>query len=473
MTLLQSMRRLATLALLLTLSLAAAAAAEPPDTPAGRVFSAWLAALNSGDAATVQAFDARHRREPRPVERTLEFRRQTGGFTLVRIEQSAPRALTALLRERADPDHLARLELAVDDAEPPRLTASRLELVPPPPDLAPARLTQPQALAALVAKADEEAAADRFAGVLLVAQDGQPQLQRAWGVADRATGAPLTLDSRFRIGSMNKMFTAVAVLQLVQAGKLGLDDPLAKHLPAYPNRDFAARVTVRQLLNHSGGAGDIFTDAYWDQRERVRDIADYLALFGARAPTHEPGSRFDYANYGYVLLGALIEAASGQGYEAYLQTHVFGPAGMTATGAAPETEAVPQRVPGYQREGQAWRPNTDTLPWRGTPAGGGYSTAGDLLRFAQALQGGKLLAPALLAQATQAQPPAPDYGWGFGVRGEGALRRYGHNGGAPGMNGDLRIFPELGVVVIALSNLDPPAASRLADFYTARMPASR
>lgn len=472
-----SPRSLRTLWLLAAAALALAGAATPadmaPETPAGQVLSAWLAAFNAGDAETLMAFDARHRGQARPLEDVLAFRRQTGGFSLVRIEKTAPRQLTALLREQADPDHLARFELAVDDADPPRLTLSRLERVPPPPDLAPVRLTQPAALQALVARAHEEAAADRFAGVLLVAQDGQVLLQRAWGPADRAAGTPLALDSRLRIGSMNKMFTAVAVLQLVQHGKLGLDDSLGRHLPAYPNREFANHVTVRQLLNHSGGAGDIFTDAYWAQRESVREIKDYLALFGSRGPTHEPGSRFDYANYGYLLLGALIEAASGQGYDAYLQAHIFGPAGMKSTGAAPETEAVPRRAPGYLREGQAWRPNTETLPWRGTPAGGGYSTAGDLLRFAQALQGGELLSPALLAQATQVQAPARDYGWGFGLSGEGALRRYGHNGGAPGMNGDLRVFPELGIVVVALSNLDPPAASRLAGFYERRMPATR
>lgn len=123
------------------------------------------------------------------------------------------------------------------------------------------------------------------------------------------------------------------------------------------------------------------------------------------------------------------------------------------------------------RDGMAWVSNADTLPWRGSPAGGGYSTVGDLLRFAQALQAGKLLSKAMLAEATREQQPG--YGFGFGVGGEGATRRYGHNGGAPGMNGDLRIFPALGLVIIALSNVDPPIATRLVDFYTLRMPTTR
>jgi CubicO group peptidase (beta-lactamase class C family) len=113
-------------------------------------------------------------------------------------------------------------------------------------------------------------------------------------------------------------------------------------------------------------------------------------------------------------------------------------------------------------------PNTDTLPWRGTAAGGGYSTVGDLLRFAQALSSGRLLSEATLANATR--PHQQQYGYGFDVQGQGPLRSYGHGGGAPGMNGELRVFPELGYVVVSLSNLDPPAASEVVEFFTLRMP---
>jgi CubicO group peptidase (beta-lactamase class C family) len=122
------------------------------------------------------------------------------------------------------------------------------------------------------------------------------------------------------------------------------------------------------------------------------------------------------------------------------------------------------------RRSGAWTANTDTLPWRGTSAGGGYSTVGDLFRFAQALESGTLISKKMLAEATR--PQAQQYGYGFGIQGEGALRRYGHNGGAPGMNGDLRIYPELGYVLVGLSNFDPPAAGRLVEFFALRMPAS-
>ena len=112
--------------------------------------------------------------------------------------------------------------------------------------------------------------------------------------------------------------------------------------------------------------------------------------------------------------------------------------------------------------------NTDTLPWRGTSAGGGYSTVGDLMRFAQALESGKLIPNEMLWKATR--PQEQQYGYGFDLHGEDSLRSYGHGGGAPGMNGELRVFPELGYVVVSLSNLDPPAASGLVEFLALRMP---
>lgn len=335
-------------------------------------------------------------------------------------------------------------------------------------DPVPRRMTEADALAALSAHADELARQDRFSGAALVARDGKVLLQKAWGLANREAGISNTPDTKFRIGSMNKMFTAVATLRLVEAGKLALADPIGKHLPDYPNKDVASKVTVRHLLTHTGGTGDIFDQDFERNRLTLREHSDYVKLYGSRGLTHEPGARHEYSNYGYILLGVLIEKVSGAPYYESVRRLVFEPAGMTSTGSLPETEDVPARSVGYTRPG-AWVPNTEMLPWRGTAAGGGYSTVGDLLRFAQALESGKLLSKQTLAEATR--PQEKRYGYGFGAGGEGRLRSYGHSGGFPGMNGTLRIYPELGYVVVSLSNLDPPAATGLADFFVARMPA--
>lgn len=333
------------------------------------------------------------------------------------------------------------------------------------------RMTQDEAIAELVALTQERANLDVFSGAVLVARDGEVLLERAWGEADRDAGVPNSVDTRFRLASMNKMFTAVATLQLVEAGRLGLDDPIGRHLPDYPNQAVATSVTVRHLLSHTGGTGDIFGAAFDANRDELRDHGDYLELYGNRGPAFEPGSRWLYSNYGYVLLGAIIETASGQDYYDYVRDHIFEPLGMTRTDSRPESADVEGRAVGYTRpspEG-VWAPNTDTLPWRGTAAGGGYSTVRDLLRFAQGLESGGLLSDASFLEAIRAQTLEP-YGFGFELRGEGPLRSYGHGGSAPGMNGDLRIFTELGVVVVALSNLDPQAASEVVDAYVLRMP---
>jgi len=326
--------------------------------------------------------------------------------------------------------------------------------------------------AALTAYVGELAGRDEFAGAVLVARHGEILLERAWGLADREAGTRNTPETKFRLGSMNKMFTAVATLQLVEAGELALDDTIGEHLPDYPNEDVAAKVTVRHLLTHTGGTGDIFGPEFDQNRLKLREHGDYVKLYGSRGLLHEPGERFEYSNYGFVLLGALIEAVSGESYYDYVDEHLFRPAGMTATGSLPESEEVPQRAVGYMKPfgAPSWTPNTDWLPWRGTAAGGGYSTVGDLLRFAEALSSGKLISSASLSAATR--PHLQGYGYGFGMQGTGRLRGYGHGGGAPGMNGELLIFPGLGYVVVCLSNLDPPAASELVDFFELRIPIS-
>src|SRR5262249_31942127 len=190
--------------------------------------------------------------------------------------------------------------------------------------------------------------------------------------------------------------------------------------------------------------------------------------FGSRALLFPPGSRYQYSNYGFVLLGRIIEIVSGMSYYDYVRSHVYEPAGMKSTDSLPETVDIPNRSTGYLRSNGMWVSNADTLPWRGMAAGGGYSTVGDLLRFASALESGKLISKTMLADATMSQ--SQQYGYGFAIQGNGRLRNYGHSGGAPGMNGDLRVFPELGYVLIGLANLDPPAANRMIDFFAARMP---
>jgi D-alanyl-D-alanine carboxypeptidase len=307
-----------------------------------------------------------------------------------------------------------------------------------------------------------------------VAKSSKVLFSGAYGLADREKKVAYKLDTRFRIGSMNKMFTAVSILQLVQAGKIKLTDPVGKYIADYPNQDVATMVTIHHLLTHTGGTGDIFGPEYNTHRLELRRLTDYMALYGKRAPEFEPGSRWAYSNYGMLLLGVVVEKVSGQSYYDYVAEHVYKTAGMTLSGSQPESEAIRDRSIGYMRpRGGAPTPNTDTLPYRGTSAGGGYSTVGDLMKFAEALMGHKLLTPeytGLLITGKVDSGGGRKYAYGFEDGRKDGVGAVGHGGGAPGMNGDLRIYPRSGYVVAVLSNLDPPAAQQVSAFLDLRLP---
>jgi D-alanyl-D-alanine carboxypeptidase len=338
------------------------------------------------------------------------------------------------------------------------------------------QLTEAEGLAALETFVREETAADRFSGAVLVAKDGDVLFSKAYGLADREQEIPNTVHTRFRIGSMNKMFTAVAILQLVEARKVDLEAPLGTYLTDYPNRKIAEQVTIHQLLTHTGGTGDIFGAEFYLHREELRTHGDYVELYGRRDPGFEPGSQWVYSNYGFILLGAVVEAVTGQSYYDYVREHIYKPAGMTRTGSLPEAKEVPDRAVGYMDLGGGtdWQPNTDTLPYRGTSAGGGYSTVEDFKRFAEALLDDELLnrdSTELLITGKEEIGPGVSYAYGFeDVRDAEGNRWVGHGGGAPGMNGDLRISPASGYVVVVLANLDPPAALRVVESLAAWLP---
>src|SRR5262249_53768355 len=162
---------------------------------------------------------------------------------------------------------------------------------------------------------------------LTVAQGGETIFDECRGMAERSFGAKADRQTRFHIGSMDKMFTAVAIAQLVEAGKLSWDATLAELVPDYPDRETARKVTVWQVLHHTAGLGDFFVPEFFQNRERFVDPADYLDLIARQPKVGEPGKDWNYSNAGYVLLGRIVEKVSGEGYFDYMQHHVFAPAG--------------------------------------------------------------------------------------------------------------------------------------------------
>jgi len=266
-------------------------------SPAERQFRAWLAVFNQGDRATLEKFiNDNYPAGTGRVDGQMNFRAATGGFDFRKTVSATPTQFTALVQEH-NSDQFASAVLTVDSTEPHRILSLGLRAVPRPPEYAIPRLTEAELVKQLGNKLDDDARKGLFSGAVLIARQGKPIYTAAYGLANRQTGEPNKLTTRFRMGSMNKMFTATAIMQLVQAGKIKLDDPLGKFLTDYPNKDVASKVTIHHLLTHTGGTGDIFGPEFDSHRLQLRTLNDYIKLYGSRGLAFQPGTKWDYSNY--------------------------------------------------------------------------------------------------------------------------------------------------------------------------------
>src|SRR5262245_61945307 len=465
-------------------SRAAEDAVKIPDTPAGKQLAAWLKAYNSGDKETQRKFVASHYAaaalKKDPVERRL------GGFQMVyhdnrtlelaKIERAADHDIEALARSPLTESWL-RISLKVEKDAPHGITETRNLFTDVPADKAEHGKLEDTEIARLVeAYVDKLAAADLFSGTVLLARDGKPFYTKAWGLASKAFNVPNRLDTKFNLGSMNKMFTAVAVAQHAQQGKLEFADLLVKHLPDYPNKEIAGKITIHQLLTHTSGLGDYFTDKFMEtSKDRLRTIQDFFPLFVEKPLTGEPGKAFRYSNAGFMVLGAVVERVSGENYFDYVRNHVYKPAGMINTDAYEMDRDTPNLAIGYT-QGRMGGPSASEGPKnnlflhvvKGGPAGGGFSTVEDLLRFDIALRNGKLLDKkhadlVLTGKVNPGRRGNAKYGYGFSDEKFRDTRIVGHGGGFPGINSQLDIYLDKGYTVAVMSNFDPPAAQRVAD----------
>lgn len=350
--------------------------------------------------------------------------------------------------------------------------ATSLHAQPAIPELPPPPINPTQSAAELGAALDSyiRALADsgRFSGDVLVAKDGKPIFERAYGFADRANKVPNAPSTRFNLGSINKAFTKSAIMQLAAAHKLALTDTLGALLPDYPNEQ-AKRATVQQLLDHQGGIPDFFGPAFdAAPKDQFRTNADYYRFVSKQPQLFEPGARRQYCNGCYIVLGAIVEKVSGTKYEDYIRDHVYAPAGMKTAGPL-QTDAIePNVAMGYttqwsDKEDGPVHTNVFTRGASGSAAGGGYATAADLLAFDNAMREHKLLADEQLASW---------FGWdSAAVKMPRARGGYGIAGGAPGINAALNANGEWTVIV--MGNIDPPSAMALASAVMKQLAAPR
>lgn len=310
---------------------------------------------------------------------------------------------------------------------------------------------QAQDLKRLSAVADSVARDHQFSGTLLVAKGDKVLLERAYGEANVEWHIPNRPDTRFRLGSVTKQFTAAAILLLQEQGKLRVSDRLDQHLSALPESWRA--VTVEQLLTHTSGIHSFTDIAGYPVNERMSSApAQVLEPVRNLPLDFAPGSRFNYSNSGYVLLGMLIEQVSGMRYAQFLQQYIFDPLGMKDSGYDSNTAIIARRAAGYTHNGGKLE-NAGFIDMSVPHAAGAlYSTTSDLLRWQRALYEGKLLKPESLRAMTT--PKFDEYAFGLGVLDGPQGKQYGHGGGIEGFSTLVGYRPAERISVILLSNVE-------------------
>lgn len=472
-----------------------AAEAKPPSSTApafptnspGRVASALLASLNSTATSSIDDFVAEHLASELTGKRTQEdyrkmlskLRQQGGGFDVVRFNNDA-RSIRILALSRVGQRELG-IEILGVATNAARATAIDLHPMPPkPPQTLPAEpLDRAGQLKAIEEYITASARAGLFSGSVLVAKDGDVLLRRAWGYAHEGKRIANKPETRFGTASVGKMFTAVAIAQLVESGQLSYDDTIGKFFPDFPDTNAARRVTIHHLLTHTAGIGDPFESPKYASRDTFATQKEWFASFAGGPLAFEPGARHEYSNGGYLVLACIVEKLTGETFVHYAQKHIFKPAHMTATGATtisepPDSELI--AVP-HQRKMisdplgiEARRPKYEVGKLHdGAGMGGWTSNVDDLFRFARAFRAGQFVSretTALLAQGKvpiSRHMPNVKYGYGFYEITVKNDRMVGHSGGG----GDMAVAAEVemlwdaGFTVVVLSNYDLPETRRM------------
>lgn len=420
-----------------------------PDTVAGKVFGEFLKAFNTGDLETLKRFHKTHGNPEDNADQDVGAFNQTGKLTLHSVANSTNTEISVVVKGGKS-DRWLKFTFGVEANPPHPITDIRVQPTEAPDGeksqpASPAspRKSESEFLQELTGWLDQQSAEDKFSGVVLIAKQGKPIFQKAVGLANKEIKQPNRTDTKFNLGSINKHFTQVAINQLIEQGKLAWEDKLGKFLPDYPNKEAAEKVTIKQLVGMQSGIGDFFGPKFeTTPKSKIRSINDYLPLFASDKLAFEPGTKRAYSNGGYIVLGAIIEKVTGQSYYDYVREHIFKPAGMTNTDSFFSDAKTANLAEGYRNDDKGGRVNNvDTRPARGSSAGGGYSTAEDLLKYSTALLGNKLLSAAATKQIV---------GGGIGIA-----------GGAPGINSELEIDPASGYTIVVMGNYDPPNAANV------------
>jgi D-alanyl-D-alanine carboxypeptidase len=309
--------------------------------------------------------------------------------------------------------------------------------------------------------ADVRAALDRFdtpGAIVAVVSNDHVIYSHSYGLRDPARNLPVRADTHFEIGSITKQFTATAILQLRQAGKLDIDATVATYLPDAPH---AGEVTLRQLLSHTSGLHEYFDDPNID-RDAVKPInfTGIMARVKDRPLDFAPGARWSYSNTGYIMLGRIIEVLSGQSYETYIKTHLIDRVGMIHTYTVSDEFQLPEMAVGYRHVDKRLEPAPTISESFGWAAGNIVTTIGDLIKWDAALRTGKIVSKSdyeLMTTSVTTQQGDAGYGFALFIERVEGQRRIGHTGGSFGFTSANEYFPDQKLEIIAFTNIGDDA----------------
>ncbi len=466
-------------------------AAALPDSTIGVIMREWFDAVNSGKQDEIRRFvetrfsSNAFRFQQTKEQYTAQFIKlfqQSDGLDIVSVTSPQPPQPISILAKSRRGGHFVRVRAGLDSKEKEKLAGMGIEKTESPTAAKLSDISEPlsdKRMGETIKRhLAERASTGQLSGVVLIAKDDKVLFKQVYGFADREARIANTIDTKFHIASVGKMFTAVAIAQLVRAGKLSFDDTVAKVIPEFPNKVLAQKVTIKQLLTHSAGMGTFFESPGFEKGKVYRNSTEEIDVYKNEKLFFEPGTSWRYSNAGYSLLGAVIERLSGKTYLEYIRQSILDPLGMNDTYTNSPGKPAPKSSVFYTQSEQdplglePFTPNRDLAGSMANSLGGGFSTASDLFKFLRAYRTGKLTGDPLLQKIigdTVNTDPKGLVRDGYGIfeydsNGEPVR---GHSGGS---RTDVEMIWNGGYTIVIMTNSLPPAANsisrQIVDFIT-------
>ncbi len=443
-----------------------------PEGATGARIKAFIETINSASPGRVRHFlnneCSKEFREMVPIDEhiatLLGFNRDTGGIDFYSVRSYAPerRGETVVIVKDRIMGSWRGISFKFGPAPENPVAGLGMSPARTPAGISEPPLTEKEAIDEIRSLMVRLKSKDWYSGTVLIAKGANVLLTDFAGEASKSYHVPNNLDTKFNLGSMNKMFTSIAIARLVEAGRLSFDDSIAKFIDeSWLPKAVTEKITVRHLITHTSGLGSYFNDMYdKSSRANFRKLDDYRPLIKDDKPAFTPGEKFRYSNTGMFLLGVIIEKVSGEDYFDHIRKVIYKPAGMVNSDSYEMDYPVENLAIGYSPDWVSpykWQNNLYKHVLKGGPAGGGFSTVTDLHRFSLALLSGKLASKPMLDRMWT-DYKGESYGYGFGVAQGPMGKVVGHGGGFPGINSQLDIYVDSGYIVAAMSNYDNGAS---------------